>query len=52
MKDLIKIAQNKLEQACKGTEDMYSIRFWAGYLAAIRDVDRKLKAEGLDDLED
>lgn len=52
MKDLLKTAQKKLEEACKGTEDICSIRFWSGYLAAIRDVDRKLKYEGLDELED
>jgi hypothetical protein len=52
MKDLLKTAQNKLEQACKGYEDMNSVSFWSGYLAAIRDVDRKLKYEGLDELED
>ncbi len=52
MKELYKIAAKKLEQACKGKEDMCSIRFWSGYLAAIRDVNRKLKAEGLDELED
>lgn len=52
MKDLLKTAQKKLEEACKGTEDVCSIRFWSGYLACLRDVDRKLKNEGLDKLED
>ena len=52
MKDLLKTAQQHLADACKGVEDDCSIRYWAGYMAAIRDVDRKLKTEGLDELEE
>ena len=52
MKDLLKTAQNKLEEACKGTEDICSVRYHLGYIQAIKDVDRKLKTEGLDELED
>lgn len=52
MKDLLKTAQQHLADACKGVEDDCSIRYWAGYMAAIRDVDQKLKTEGIDELED
>lgn len=51
MRELLKTAQQKLDDACKGTEDVCSIRFYMGYLQALRDADRKLKAEGLDELE-
>lgn len=52
MKKLLETAQQHLADACKGVEDDCSIRYWAGYMAAIRDVDRKLKTEGIDELED
>ena len=52
MKDLLKTAQQHLTDACKGVEDYCSIRYWAGYIKAIKDIDRKLKTEGIDELED
>lgn len=52
MKDLLKTAQQHLTDACKGVEDDCSIRYWAGYIKAIKDIDRKLKTEGIDELED
>lgn len=52
MKDLLETAKNNLEQACKGSDDICAVCFWSGYLVAIRDINKKLKAEGLDELED
>ena len=52
MKDLLKTAQQHLADACKGVEDDCSIRYWAGYIKAIKDIDRKLKEEGIDPLEE
>lgn len=52
MKKLLETAQQHLDDACKGVEDDCSIRFWAGYIKAIKDIDRKLKTEGIDELED
>lgn len=52
MRDLLKTAQQHLDDACKGVEDDCSIRYWAGYIKAIKDIDRKLKADGIDELED
>lgn len=52
MNDLLKAAQKNLEESCKGSEDVCGIRYWAGYMAAIKDVDKKLKNVGLDLLED
>ncbi len=51
MRKLMEAAQNNLSESCKGMEDVCSIRYWAGYIAALKDVDRKLKTEGLDELE-
>lgn len=52
MKDLLKTAQEKLNDACKGHEDVCSVRYHLGYIQAIKDVNRKLKTEGIDELED
>lgn len=52
MNDLLKAAQKNLEESCKGSEDVCGIRYWAGYMAAIKDIDKKLKTEGIDELED
>lgn len=52
MKELMKEAQRKLEQACNGYEDVCSIRWHMGYIQAIKDIDKKLKEEGIDPLED
>lgn len=51
MRELLKIAQKKLDEACKGTEDVCSIRYYMGYAQAIRDVNKKLRLEGLEELE-
>ena len=52
MKQILETAKQHLTEACKGIEDDCSIRFWAGYIKAIKDIDRKLKEEGIDPLED
>lgn len=52
MKDLLKTAQGKLNDACKDREDVCSIRYYMGYIQAIKDVNEKLREEGLDELED
>lgn len=52
MKQILETAKQHLTEACKGIEDDCSIRFWAGYIKAIKDIDRKLKTEGLDELEE
>lgn len=52
MKDLMKTAQKNLENACDGREDVCSIRYHLGYIQAIKDIDKKLKEEGIDELED
>lgn len=52
MKQILETAQQHLADACKGIEDDCSIRYWAGYIKAIKDIDRKLKTEGIDELED
>jgi gamma-glutamyl phosphate reductase len=51
MKELLKAAQQKLDDACKGVEDVCSIRYYMGYAQAIRDVNKKLRLEGLEELE-
>ena len=52
MKKLLEQAQNKLREACKGCEDVCSVRYHLGYIQAIKDIDKKLKTEGIDKLED
>jgi hypothetical protein len=52
MRELYAAAKAKLEAACKGQEDVCSVRYYAGYLQAIKDIDRRLKANGLDELEE
>ena len=52
MRNLLETAQKNLEESCKGSEDICSIRYWAGYIKAIKDVDWKLKTNGIDELED
>ena len=52
MKELLQTAQEKLNEACKGHEDVCSIRYYMGYIQAIKDINQKLKTEGLDELED
>lgn len=51
MKDLLREAQKKLDDACKGYEDVCSIRYYMGYIQALKDIDKKLKEEGIDPLE-
>jgi hypothetical protein len=52
MKALLKKANEQLEQATRGGVDRTEIMYAAGYRQAIIDVARKLKEEGLDELED
>ena len=52
MKKLLEQAQNKLREACKGCENVCSVRYHLVYIQAIKDIDKKLKTEGLDELED
>lgn len=52
VKDLLKTAQKNLENACDGREDVCSIRYHLGYIQAIKYVNKKLKEEGIDPLED
>lgn len=52
MKKLLETAQKKLEDACKGHEDFCSVSWHMGYIQAIKDADKKMKEEGLDELED
>lgn len=52
MKKLLETAQKNLDAACKGAEDVCSIRYWAGYKQAVLDAAKKLREEGLDELED
>jgi hypothetical protein len=51
MRELLKTAQKKLDDACKGMEDTAAIRYYMGYAQAIRDVNKKLRIEGLEELE-
>lgn len=51
MRELLKTAQKKLDDAGKGTEDVNSICYYMGYAQAIRDVNKKLRLEGLEELE-
>ena len=52
MKTLLDKANAQLEQATRGGADRCDIMYAAGYRQAIIDVARKLKAEGLDELEE
>ena len=52
MKALLQKANDQLEQATRGGTDRCDIMYAAGYRQAIIDVVRKLKAEGLDELEE
>ncbi len=53
MREMLKAAQMRLDNACKGErDDIGAISYQLGYIQAIKDIDRKLKLEGLDELED
>ena len=52
MKTLLEEAKKKFDIACQSREEVCSIRYYLGYIAAIKDVNRKLHLEGLEDLED
>ncbi len=54
MRELLNKAKNRLESVSKGargTEDMNSVCYEMGYMQAIRDVNKKLRIEGLEELE-
>lgn len=40
MKKLIEYAQLRLDEACRNGEDAATIRYWAGYLDALKAVER------------
>lgn len=52
MKELLRAAQKKFNDSCKGAESFNSARYYLGYIQAIKDVDRKLREEGIDELEE
>ena len=52
MKELLEMARMRLDNACKGHDDIGAVSYQLGYIQAIKDIDRKLKTEGLDELED
>lgn len=52
MRNLLEAAQKKLAEACKDREDFCSVCWHMGYIQAIKDAAKKLKEEGLDELED
>ena len=51
MRELLKEAKKRLEAASKGAEDLNSVCYEMGYMQAIRDVNKKLRIEGLEELE-
>lgn len=40
MNNLIEYAQRRLEEACRDNEDAATIRYWVGYLDALRAVEK------------
>jgi hypothetical protein len=50
MRELLKAARTRLDNACKGHDDIGAVSYQLGYIQAIKDVNRKLKLEGLDEL--
>lgn len=43
MKKIIEYAQRRLDEACMNGEDAATIRYWVGYLDALRAVERSEK---------
>lgn len=43
MNNLIEYAQRRLDEACRQDEDAATIRYWVGYLDALRAVERSWK---------
>lgn len=43
MNNLIEYAQLRLDEACRNGEDADTIRYWVGYLDALRAVERSKK---------
>lgn len=43
MKTLIEYANRRLDEACRNGEDAATIRYWVGYLNALKAVERGKK---------
>lgn len=43
MNKLIEYAKRRLDEACRNGEDALAIRYWVGYLDALKAVDRGKK---------
>lgn len=43
MNNLIEYAQRRLDEACRQDEDAATIRYWVGYLDALKAVERSEK---------
>lgn len=43
MNNLIEYAQRRLDEACRDNEDATTIRYWVGYLDALKAVERSGK---------
>lgn len=43
MKKLIEYAERRLDEACRNGEDAATIRYWVGYLNALKAVERGKK---------
>lgn len=43
MNNLIEYAQRRLDEACRDNEDAATIRYWVGYLDALKAVERSEK---------
>lgn len=43
MNNLIEYAQRRLDEACRNEEDALTIRYWVGYLDALKAVERSEK---------
>lgn len=52
MKKLLQEANERLENAIRGDKDPANVSYAIGYRQAILDAAKRLKEEGLDELED
>lgn len=43
---LLEYAKSRLDEACKNDEPVGTIRYWVGYLDALRAVEREEKGNG------